>query len=166
MNKFHVIAASFAAVATLAAAPPPASPDIVVSPRTHAAFAAEVSRDLQNQLDRFHRNGGYMAKGSVSIRFEPGADGRPTNVRTYRSSGDSMFDADARRVISRLNSLAPLPDGLSGNQVIQANIVVASSPAQLARIRAALAREEAQRMASSPAERNVLALSMVAAPRS
>jgi len=166
MNKLYIFVTCLGAATMVAAAPPAAAPDIVVSPRSKASFAADVSKDLQHQLDRVHLANGYLAKGAVSIRFEAGTDGKAVNIRTYRSSGNSMLDADSKRVISRLRSLSPLPPGVSQDQVIQANIIVAGNRSQMKRFEQELAMAEARRLASSPAEAHVLALSMASAPAS
>ena len=66
--------------------------------------------------------------------------------------------------MARLTSLAPQSYGIDEGQVIQANIIVASSDKQAKRLQEKLARAEADRIARSPRERGVLALTMTGRP--
>lgn len=165
MNKLSIFATSLAATALLVGLPL-SSQEIVVSPRSGSTYVAEVSKDLQQQMDAQDFDTGWAAAGIAKVRFQAGADGRAVNIRTYRRSGDRMLDVRARQVVGRLSSLYPLPDGASAGTVIQANIIVARSRRHLDQLTRKLAREEAQRMAASPEERTVLALTLVPGPAS
>lgn len=154
MNKVAILALSIAMSASVLAAPL-ASQEIVVSPEP--AYVEAVETDLNNQLKKVRFGSYNLQYGVTSIRFQAGADGRPVNVRTYRSSGSNWVDNAGRRAVKRLTSLEPLSYASQG-QLIQANIIFASSQSHLNRLNRQLARDEARRMASSPSERNVLAL--------
>ena len=158
MNKVAILALSIAMSASVLAAPL-ASQEIVVSPEP--AYVEAVETDLNNQLKKVRFGSYNLQYGVTSIRFQAGADGRPVNVRTYRSSGSNWVDNAGRRAVKRLTSLEPLSYGASQGQLIQANIIFASSQSHLDRLNRQLARDEARRMASSPSERNVLALNSV-----
>ncbi|WP_324828617.1 TonB family protein [Qipengyuania zhejiangensis] len=163
MNKLTILALSAAATASIIAVPL-ASQEIVVSPRGTTTFVQEVSNDLNQQLERIPMGPRFDSHGIVKIRFRSSEDGRPVDISTYQSSGRNQLDAAARRAVRGLTSLAPLPRGANGANVIQANIIVAQSERQMENYTRRLAREEAARIASSPEERAVLALTLGADP--
>lgn len=158
-----IVAAS--AAATLFAVPlasQTSSQDIVVSPRSSAAFAQEVGSDLNGQLARMRLDPRWDEGGIVKLRFRAGKDGTPTDIATYQSSGNRSLDRKSRKAVERLTSLAPLPSGARQSTVIQANIIVAYSDSQMKELSRKLARSEAARLASNdPAERAVLALGTI-----
>jgi len=164
MNKLTIFAISAAVTATVLAVPL-ASQEIVVSPRSDATFVADVSQDLNEQLRhvRFF-DPRADATGIAKVRFQAGEDGRATNVELYQGSGRSQVDRVAEQAVRRLSSLSPMPFGSEEGQIIQANIIVASSQPQLDRLTRRLAREETARIASSPRERAVLALTLAPRP--
>ena len=131
--------------------------EIVVS---SDSAVAEVSHDLGRQLDLAARQ---MRKthgdGYAIVRFERGEDGRPANVTFYRRSGSASVDRLARSAVRRLGAKTGLPVTGVANQTYQANIVVANSERSHRALVAGLVRAEKQRLASSPAESTVLALS-------
>ncbi|MFA6031510.1 MAG: TonB family protein [Myxococcota bacterium] len=160
MNKLAITALSAAATA-LVLAVPVASQEIVVSLRSNSSYVAEVSKDLDARLAGLYFDPHWDVHGIAKVRFQVGPDGRAINVVTYEGSGNGRLDAAARHVVHRLTSLAPMPVGIGSAQVIQANIIVADSQWQMARLTRKLARDEAARIASSPRERAVLALASV-----
>lgn len=163
MNKLAIFAIPTAlAVSVLAV--PLASQEIVVSPRSGPTFVAEVSKDLDRQLDRVRINPLRNATGISKVRFQAGPDGKAANVKTYKGSGSTELDRVARKAVTQLTSLSPMPYGSERGQVIQANIIVASSEHQLDRLTRQLAREEAARIARGPEERKVLALTLAPRP--
>lgn len=159
MNKFSTLALSVAVTASLLATPL-ASQEIIVSPSSHAVFVNTVQADLDRQLQKTRFASPWGNTGATSVRFTAGMDGRPDDVRTYRKSGSPHVDRAARRAVSRLTSLSPLPRGAKNGQVIQANIIFAGSEKQAERLQRRMERQEADRIASSPAEREVLALTV------
>lgn len=121
---------------------------------------AEVSQDLARQLDLTARQMREThGDGYAIVRFERGEDGRPENVTFYRRSGSSSVDRLARTAVRRLGGGDGLPDTGVANQMYQANIVLANSEESARDLTVALLRAEKQRLASSAAERTVLALS-------
>lgn len=136
--------------------PAPSQDEIVVS---SDAAVAELSRDLDRQLSAswLDRNGN--GEGYAIVRFERGADGRPDNVTFYRRSGSGSVDRMARTAVRRLGAERGLPVTKDPEQKFQANIVVANSRQAHKKLVHRLAQAEARRLASSPAERTVLALS-------
>jgi hypothetical protein len=142
---------------------PLASQEIVVSPRSDAAFVKEVSQALDAQLDRVRFSPRSSSTGIAKVRFVADEYGRPAKISLYERSGSSDLDRAAKRAVSGLTNLSPLEYGAHDDRVIQANIVVASSEAQMERLMRKLQRDEAARIASARSERAVLA--MTVAPR-
>ncbi|WP_435199413.1 energy transducer TonB family protein [Qipengyuania sp. 902] len=163
MNKLSIFAMSVAVTASLLATPL-ASQEIVVSPTSPSEFADNVQKDLDRHLRQIRVSPQSAPSGAASVRFTAGVDGRPENVTIYRKSGSSQVDRASRRAVSRLTSLSPLPRGSANGQVIQANIIFANNEKQAERLSRQLAREESRRLASSPAERSVLALTVGGPP--
>lgn len=161
MNKLAIFALSLAASTSMLAAPL-AAQEIIVSPEPAQVQAVET--DLDQQLKEVHLMSSVPQYGVASIRFRAGEDGRPKNIKTYRSSGSNLVDNFARRAVKRLTSLKPLSYGGKEGHLVQANIIVASSQAHLDSLTRKLARDEARRMASSPREEAVLALNSVRSP--
>lgn len=153
-----------AAIALSVLAAPLGAQEIVVSPSSEAAFVAKVEADLDRQIQRMRFHGLQEPTGATSVRFRVGEDGSPVEVSTYRRSGSIPLDRQARRAVSRLTSLSALPSTASPGQVIQANIIMARSERQLEQLANKVAKDEARRIASSPAERAVLALTITPAP--
>lgn len=164
----------FLAAATVAAtmlvvplASQSSTPDIVVSPRSTADFARAVGSDLDRQLSKLNVDYRWDQGGLVKLRFHAGADGSPTGILTYMSSGSRALDRKVTRAVARISSLDPLPLGVSEGTVIQANIIVAHSNQQMRELSAKLQQSEAERLASiDPRERAVLAISTMPRPRS
>lgn len=163
MNKLAILAISAAVTASVLAVPL-ASQDIVVVPQSHANFVAQVSKDLDRQLARIHFDPREDATGIAKVRFQASPDGRATQVEIYQRSGSGQLDSAARRAVRGLTNLTPLPYGSEDGQVIQANIVVAGSRQEMQRLTSRLSREEAARIARSPQERAVLALTLAPRP--
>lgn len=133
-------------------------PEIVVtSGRTTEDLVAQVSADLGRQLFHASRSARReMGDGIAVVRFACGKDGKPGRIALYRQSGNADIDRAAVGAVERLSSFHPPPDGIAEGQLFQANIVFADSRREHDRLRRQLAREEAERFASSPAERAVL----------
>ena len=154
----HALAFTLALAIGATASPALAGPkDIVVS---SDSAVAQVSHDLDRQLDFAARQmRDAHGDGYAIVRFERGADGRPANVTFYRRSGSSSVDRLARQAVRRLGARDGLPDTGVANQTYQANIVLANSEDSRRELATRLAWAEKQRLASSSAERTVLALS-------
>ncbi len=165
MNKIFALALATAASAAVLAQPL-LSQNIVVTPSvTHHEFVEKVSRDLDRQLSTVARlENAPNGEGISIVRFTRASDGDVENVKLYRASGKRGFDRVAMRAVSRLRSLDSVPAGVGRDQVYQANIIFAENVRDAGDLNRQLAAEEAARIASSPAERRILALGS-AAPR-
>lgn len=162
MNK--IFALSLATALSAAVLAVPASSQIVVTPTAQVDQMVErVSRDLDRQLDRSADfRGVTTGNGIIIVRFERDAAGSPQNIRYYRKSGDSRLDRVAVHAVRSLRTLDDVPASLADDQVYQANIVFADNRRSKDELFQQLAEEEAARIASSPAERRILALGAVA----
>ena len=154
----HALTLTLALAFGAAAAPALSGPkEIVVS---SDSAVVEMSQDLDRQLDltarQLRENHG---DGYAIVRFARGENGRPANVSFYRRSGSPSVDRLARTAVRRLGGQGGLPDTGVAGQTYQANIVLANSEESARKLTADLARAEKQRLASSLAERTVLALS-------
>ncbi|MBX7494898.1 hypothetical protein K3172_03380 [Qipengyuania sp. 6B39] len=163
MNKFAIFAISAAVTASVLAVPI-ASQEIVVSPRAATAFAQTVEADLGVQLQRVHFVAPSGITGFTSVRFQCGPDGKARNIATFGGTGSRRIDQLGRRAVARLTSLTPQSYGIDEGQLIQANIIVAPNDKQMKRMRDKLERAEADRLARSPREKAVLALTMAGHP--
>ena len=163
MNKRTILAL---AMAVTIATPPLAAQNIVVSSGVYDNFVTEVSRELDIQLDRIRPAPRWEPSGIAQVRFRTGSDGRAHDISTYRRSGDGRLDREAIRAVERLTSLASQPELVKPGRMVQVNIIVASTRSQFDRLSKRLARDEAARIASSPREKAVLALSMAPQPLS
>lgn len=130
-------------------------------------WAAGISRDLEKRL----RAGNGMtvwemtrwepATGIVSVRFKCGEDGKPSDVVLSRRSGVGQLDRSALRAVAAINSLNPLPSGLSTGQNIQANIFFANDSVSedvFKRQIEQLRRETSANLAAGKGDPEVLAL--------
>lgn len=166
MLNFKALLISAAVAASLLAVPL-SSQEIVVSRQSEQAFVEQVSSDLDTQLRRMRIDPLWEPAGIVKVRFHANADGTPRGITTYESSGNRRLDRAARRAISKLDSLAPLPASAGYDPVIQANIIFARTRSQMESLSEKLAESEATRLASGDAEeRAVLALNMSPRPSS
>lgn len=166
MLNFKILAI-FTAVAASMLAVPLLSQEIVVSRQSEQAFVEQVSSDLDTQLRRMRIDPRWEPAGIVKVRFHANADGTPRGITTYESSGNRRLDRAARRAVSKLDSLAPLPASAGYDPAIQANIIVARTRSQMESLGEKLAESEATRLASGDAEeRAVLALNMSPRPSS
>lgn len=135
-------------------------PIVVESKRdavTH--WAAGISRDLKKQLRAHHAVADWEpATGIVSVRFKRGEDGKPSDVVLSRRSGVGRLDRSALRAVAAINSLDPLPLGLSTGQKIQANIFFTDDEDMFKRQIEQLRRETSANLAAGKGDPEVLAL--------
>ena len=135
-------------------------PIVVESKRdavTH--WAAGISRDLKKQLRAHHAVADWEpATGIVSVRFKRGEDGKPSDVVLSRRSGVGRLDRSALRAVAAINSLDPLPLGLSTGQKIQANIFFTDDEDMFKRQIEQLRRETSANLAAGKGDPQVLAL--------
>ena len=159
------ILATAAAASMLAV--PLSSQEIVVSARSDQAYVEEVSSDLDTQLRKMRYDPRWNPSGITKVRFHVGEDGEPIDIMTYESSGSRRLDRAVTRAVGGLDTLLPLPASVGPDPVIQANVIVANTREQLKTYQRRLAASEAKRIASEdPAERAVIALSVVPGPSS
>lgn len=167
MNRLTLLTCA-AAVATAALATPLASQEILVSPTEDgvAHFVRTVSQQLDRNLARVILPLRTEANGTVRVRFEVDEAGHAANIRYYSRSGDRVADRAAMQAVAQLGNRDPLPSEFVEGQLVQANIIFARSEADYMRQAKQLANAEAERIASAPAERRVLALNMAAGSHS
>ncbi|MFA7587754.1 MAG: TonB family protein [Novosphingobium sp.] len=137
---------------------------VVATPnRSLQAWQGTVSRELSANL-RYPRPLGLASNDSdfVTVRFRCGDDGQPVDLTIAHKSRHGQFNGAAMRAVSRLGSLHPLPAGVALGQTFQANLVFAVDKESLDHQFARLRQSEAARMASSGAERQVIALNLTA----
>lgn len=104
-----------------------------------------VSQELNRNLSYPRTYPGWdIPEGTVAVRFDCGADGKPTAVAISRSSGDRMLDRAVMRAVARIDTLHPLPAQVRNGASIRANVIFASDQASLARQEAALRKDEAR----------------------
>ena len=159
----HAAAAvALAATALTPAIAEDAQDEIIVSPsKALENWRSDVSRDLSRHLDLADRWGKFNPDaGIVQVRFTLDANGRPTNMETYHSSGSVSTDRAAMWAVRRLSNLDEAPVRVTGGTTFQANIIFAETPAQKAEFSEKLAWIEKKRLASASAENNVIALGM------
>lgn len=152
----NLLLAAAAATATLVLpAVLQARDDGIIVQSQRAAKQVWVTRISRN-LDWNLRNQAKMgddpaASGAVSVRFTSAPDGRATDLSVVRASGDQAVDQAAMKVVSRLKSLQPLPDGISANQRFRADIIYASNHFELIDLARDLARDHAAMAKARPA---------------
>ena len=157
-------AAAIAAVASIAVPAPSIAgqPGAVVVTATTAEWSGAVSRELESRLAALvdpplqHRR---VPTGVVSVRFRTDENGAPTGIEIARTSGSAALDGIGKRAVARLATLPPLPAGLSGGQVFEANIVVAADRREHDRQLAVLRQRQETRRAAG-ADGDVLALNV------
>lgn len=153
------------ALAGVAFASPLASQDIKVIPTADGTqrFVADVSNDLDRQLDRIDLSNWRFHGGFAQVRFQVDPEGKAENVTLYRKSGDRQVDRAALRAVGRLDSIGELPVGYPDDQVIQANVILARSASQLESLKKQLSRAEAARIAGAASKPGVPVLALTIA---
>jgi hypothetical protein len=155
-----LLSAAVAASLTLSVAAAGKSPLIVVKPGPLQDWITSTSRQLDRALERV--DSARAEPGISFIRFTADPQGRPANVMPHRR-GYNPLDQVALRAVQRLR-LAPVPGGVSRNQVYQAVIVVGDTPAQVAQLRSSAAArlaEENARFAARGLPNPVISLGAV-----
>lgn len=127
---------------------------------SYSTWISSINKDLDRGLFRHRSFDRFASEGSgiVRIRFTCSEEGKPDNISFYSSSGDSRLDRRAWRAVSRIKSLHPMPSGVSDKSIFQANIILAKNQREFYRLYSELEKMENQRIASSPREKDVLAL--------
>lgn len=145
---------------------PLASQDIIVLPAARSAeqFVAEVSNELDSELERVWLHPGRFRGGFAQVHFRIAADGTAEHLTLYRKSGDPTVDRAALKVVRKLDSIGKLPTGYPDDQVVLANILLATTDAQLAQLKRQALRHESRRIAQAGRsnDRMMLALTVSA----
>ena len=133
---------------------------VISAGRSVDDFGADVSRHLDRQLDRIDNSSPWQQESGVAqVLFECGPDGKPINVRMYKKAG-FWTDLKARKVVSKIRSLHPLPQGVTQDQLFLANIIIANSPQEFQELSEKLNVLEKQRIASSKGDRKIFAFNL------
>lgn len=162
-----LVFAAFAASLTLPLSATQAqNPDIVVSSsRSIEKFVEDISQDLSENLEWSNPlRSDLQGTGVAQVLFQCGADGKPVNITMYRKAGSQKVNWLAKRAVSRIDVLHPLPNGVSEDQLYLANIIIADSPVQYAQLSRKLNKREAQRLASPNGRGNILAFTSGKSP--
>jgi len=132
---------------------------IVSSSTAMENWRGDISRDLGRNLELAERWAKYNPEpGIVQVRFQLDADGRPTDMVTYRSSGSVSTDRAAMWAVRRLNDLDQAPAASSKGATFQANIIFAETTVQKEKLSEKLAWIERKRLASAAGEANIVSL--------
>lgn len=139
-------------------------PILVDADMSSIQWSSELSRSLDRELLRIRpsaRTG--MPDALVQVRFEV-QDGKAVNARMFRRSGDRWLDRQAMRSIQRLDNIPDVPSDAGNSRTVQANIITANSDTAYRTLNARLMDMEKARMASSRADRTVIALTAGLSP--
>ena len=141
-------------------------PDIVVSSgRSIGNFVEDVAYDINRELNRPQLRPAYSEGSGVSqVLFECGPDGKPVNLKMYHKAGSPAVDRAARRAVSKIRSLHPLPQGVGQDQLYLANIIIAENQSQYDDLAKELNQREARRIAAAKGDRKIFAFNLGASP--
>lgn len=89
-------------------------------------WTQRIEGEMGRNLRYPHMVGGRVRDGLVEVSFVAGEDGRPTSVAVTQTSGSAQLDAAAKRAISRIATLQPLPNGVGQGQVYKAQMIFAT----------------------------------------
>jgi periplasmic protein TonB len=122
--------------------------DIIVAAPSVAEWATNVGAGLRRNLSTISAKPLRHTKlpdGLVAVRFKCSEDGTASAIEIAQNSSSSNLNAAARRAVSRLRHMHPLPAGIGENQVYEAVISVASDSyefdRQMAKYREARAQQ-------------------------
>lgn len=109
------------------------APPIVVTASPRAIALAEwsnrVGQSIEGKMRLPYKLGQANGRDRlVEIAFVTDDSGVPANVRVAATSGNRRTDAAAVRAISRMGTLAPLPEGMNRNQAFRAQLLYLDSP--------------------------------------
>ena len=130
--KVLVLAAVAAAFVVPAASSARSSEDTIIvgaAAPTVADWSSTVSAQLNRNLRAIAAaplQHTVIPPGMVSLRFHCSDEGKPTDIAFSHRSDNAGLNAIARRTVSRLRNMHPLPAGVAEGQVFEATILVAS----------------------------------------
>ncbi len=152
----------FAALAVIVAVPVPgASPN---NPVQSIIVRAEGAPTMQKWVNRLtgkleHNlvpiralNYGERTDGYAVVQFSCGSDGLAHDIALTQSSNNRLVARAAMRAVARLNSLHPMPIGITTGQKVRANIIFAESEDGLAKQLRMLRRDETRRGAAGSSD--------------
>lgn len=123
-------------------------PIVVTGAVTLDQWSARTSKQLEQKIGRpYYASGERPKDGVVRVSFLCSETGVPKAVALADSSGHFELDNAALRAVRRLDSLHPLPDGLSPDQKYQAVVLFATSRASYDNQMARLHKDAKQRNA-------------------
>lgn len=126
-------------------------------------WSTDVSKKLERKLEAAAPLRALdPTSGIVQVRFSRDDNGRPRDVRVFRSAGSRSAKAMAMRAVRNLRDLPPLPGTYAQSNDILANLVFANSEDHLADLSRKLRVWETERLARSPTSARVLALNTTA----
>lgn len=129
-------------------------------------FTANLSRELDRQLNRVSYPGGTPQSGVVKVRFISNGEGRPEQITLFEESGSNRMDHAALRAVSRLEHLGSTARSYQGGQNVLLSIVFATSRREAERLAARTSAENAALIASGQLDPEMLAVTMVPGRRS
>lgn len=153
--KVLVLAAVAAAIAVPGASSArlPEDTIIVGAPPTVAVWSSMVSGQLDRNLRAVASaplQHTVIPTGVVSVRFHCSDEGRPTAIELSQRSANAGLNSIARRAVSRLRNMHPLPAGVADGQVFEATILVASDSYEHNRQLAALRQRQQESGGQTP----------------
>ena len=136
------------------------SNDIVVTSMAKMKeWQAETTRDINRSLRQVPLPNRARPNNSVvQITFTLGADGKAENIEMLRGNGNRAARKAASYAIRRLNDLAQVPVTNAQNAQFLANIIFASTPEAHRKLKAALKKSEAKRLAASDGDEQYVLL--------
>lgn len=122
--------------------PAPSSITVEAGQETVAQWSARVGQSLNAELVYPQPMGtSNYDEGLVKVGFRCAEDGRPGEVALVKSSGSHDLDRAAMRAVQRIQTLHPLPDGITRDRAMQAWIAFAPDEESLKQITRASHRE-------------------------
>jgi TonB family protein len=114
--------------------------------RSLAVWSADVSRSLRHNMV-YPRTFARSApdEGAVRVTFRCTEDGRPGDLALAQSSRSRALDRAALAAIGRIDTLSPLPDGVTPNQPMEAWLIFATDEASGDRMKDGLEKQRARR---------------------
>jgi len=124
MKKITIALAAVACVVTPAGAKPPQEAVSLTTPAPHLDEWVEIaSQNITKSLERIRPHDYRAGRGVTYVQFVCDKNGKPTNIRTIKSSNNDGLDMLGRIAISKVNSLYPLFKGVKSSQLFEVAII-------------------------------------------
>jgi TonB family protein len=129
MSRMSFVISSCAIAALVATTAPAYGQNSAISVTAPKMTAAQWSETVGKSLSRNLRYAPieWGHQGLATVRFQYGANGRPTAVALKKSSGDWYVDYAAKWAIRKLRDPPPLPAGLQSTPKVEAMPLIANS---------------------------------------